>query len=58
MMNTQPTQPMVAIGGINHSNIDAVVATGVDSVAVVTAITKAEHPEQVVEEFQNRINDR
>ncbi|MBO9490353.1 thiamine phosphate synthase [Endozoicomonas sp. G2_1] len=55
MMNTQPTQPMVAIGGINHSNIDAVVTTGVDSIAVVTAITEAESPEQVVAELKRRL---
>ena len=55
IMNTQPNQPMVAIGGINHSNIDAVVTTGVDSIAVVTAITEAESPEQVVAELKRRL---
>ena len=55
MMNTQPSQPIVAIGGINHSNIDAVVTTGVDSIAVVTAITEAESPEQVVAELKRRL---
>jgi len=33
--------PLVAIGGINDSNIDDVLATGVGSVAVVSAITQA-----------------
>lgn len=33
--------PLVAIGGINDSNIDAVLETGVGSVAVVSAITQA-----------------
>ena len=34
--------PVVAIGGINLERVPAVVATGVDSVAVVSAITEAE----------------
>lgn len=34
--------PTVAIGGINMSNIDAVLATGVGSIALITAITKAD----------------
>lgn len=33
--------PLVAIGGINDGNIDEVLATGVGSVAVVSAITQA-----------------
>lgn len=45
--------PVVAIGGINLARAPAVLATGVESIAVVTAITKAEQlsgktPEQAV----------
>ena len=36
--------PTVAIGGINLSRISDVAKTGVDGIAVVSAITHAEHP--------------
>ena len=36
--------PVVAIGGINGSNLQAVMATGVDGAAVVSAIVAAEDP--------------
>ena len=41
--------PVVAIGGINHERAPCVLSTGVDSIAVVTAITEAESPEKSVE---------
>jgi hydroxymethylpyrimidine kinase / phosphomethylpyrimidine kinase / thiamine-phosphate diphosphorylase len=44
--------PTVAIGGINTANIAQVLATGVTSVALVSAITKAADPEQAVRELQ------
>jgi hydroxymethylpyrimidine kinase/phosphomethylpyrimidine kinase/thiamine-phosphate diphosphorylase len=47
--------PVVAIGGINHERAPEVLATGVDSIAVVTAITEAENPEQSVEAFKRLI---
>ena len=43
--------PVVAIGGINMTRAPQVLATGVDSIAVVTAITEAENPEQAVSEL-------
>ncbi|TPH13489.1 thiamine phosphate synthase [Litorilituus lipolyticus] len=43
--------PVVAIGGINIERAPQVLATGVDSIAVVTAITKAENPELAVAEL-------
>ena len=43
--------PVVAIGGINMTRAPQVLATGVDSIAVVTAITEAENPEQAVAEL-------
>ncbi len=36
--------PVVAIGGINSSNLQAVIKTGVDGAAVVSAIIAAEDP--------------
>lgn len=40
--------PVVAIGGINLARAPQVLATGVDSIAVVTAITEATCPEDAV----------
>ena len=36
--------PIVAIGGINHSNLDQIISTGVDGVALVSAICHADDP--------------
>jgi len=44
--------PVVAIGGINHLRAEQVWQTGVDSVAVVTAITESENAEVSVKKFQ------
>jgi len=44
--------PVVAIGGINLERAPQVWQTGVDSLAVVTAITEAEDPNQAVRDFQ------
>jgi hydroxymethylpyrimidine kinase/phosphomethylpyrimidine kinase/thiamine-phosphate diphosphorylase len=43
--------PTVAIGGINLDNASTVHATGVDSIAVVTAITLADDPAAVIKSF-------
>ncbi len=43
--------PTVAIGGIKEDTIEKVKATGVDSIAVVTAITEAENPEQAAQKL-------
>jgi len=42
------TIPIVAIGGINLKRAPQVLATGVDCIAVVTAITEAKNPEEAV----------
>ena len=41
--------PTVAIGGINAERLAVVAATGVNSIAVVTAITEAADPEQATQ---------
>ena len=50
-------QPVVAIGGINETNIVDVVKAGADSVCIVSAITYADDPEaatsRLVEAIQN-----
>lgn len=58
--------PLVAIGGINLSNIADVYNTGVDGVAVISLVTTAAHPEQVITEvfsiqkivWQNKSNNK
>lgn len=47
--------PVVAIGGINHQRAIDVLATGVDSIAVVTAITEADNPEFAVAKFKTLV---
>lgn len=44
-------QPIVAIGGINRSNITDVVKAGADSVCVVSAITFADDPKAATDEL-------
>ncbi len=45
------THPTIGIGGINASNIKAVRATGLDGVAVVSAIMSAPDPKKAAEEL-------
>ncbi|WP_426359360.1 thiamine phosphate synthase [Pseudocolwellia sp. HL-MZ19] len=52
LLNLATDIPVVAIGGINHERAPEVLATGVDSIAVVTGITEAESPEESVRLFQ------
>ena len=56
MLTLSTDIPVVAIGGINHQRAEAVWATGVDSIAVVTAITEAEDPEGSAQQFQQLFN--
>lgn len=41
---TKTNFPVVAIGGINQSNLDDIIKTGVDGVALVSAICHADDP--------------
>ncbi len=43
--------PLVAIGGINQDHIADVVATGVNGIAVISAITQAEDPKKATQEL-------
>ena len=45
--------PMVAIGGIHAERFNGVKATGVDSIAMITAITQADSPEETVRYFMD-----
>lgn len=53
MVELLPEFPIVAIGGINLQRAPEVWQTGVGSIAVVTAITQASKPEQVIQAFQD-----
>lgn len=46
--------PVVAIGGINRANIDAVLATQVQSVAMITALTQSANIVEEVKWFQKK----
>ncbi len=48
--------PLVAIGGVDETRLDAVLASGVGSVAVVRAIVAAEQPEVVASRWMQRID--
>lgn len=50
-------RPIVAIGGINRSNIKSVFAAGADSIAVVSAICSAPDPLSATRELINIINE-
>lgn len=45
--------PLVAIGGIDESNLPQVLATGVGSVAMVRALTAADNPELTAAQMQS-----
>ena len=48
--------PLVAIGGINESNVGDVVKAGADCIAVVSAICSSEHPEAAARRISEIIN--
>ncbi|KUJ98883.1 MAG: Thiamine-phosphate synthase [Thermococcales archaeon 44_46] len=49
--------PVVAIGGINHENVKEVLKTGVDGVAVISAIMGAENVKKATEEMRKIIEE-
>ena len=46
--------PVVAIGGINVSNIDEVIAAGADAAAVISAVCAADDPKAIATELAAR----
>jgi thiamine-phosphate pyrophosphorylase len=48
--------PVVAIGGINHSNVGQVAEAGADSVCVATAVTRANDPEAATRQLLELFN--
>ncbi len=49
--------PVVAIGGIKLNKAISVMKAGAESIAVITAITQAEHPEQELRHWLDLIQD-
>ncbi len=47
--------PVVAIGGINQSNIAEVTAAGADAVAVISAVLQADDPEAAARELAGMV---
>ena len=50
-----PDMPVIAISGINESNIDQVLATGVNGIAVVSAICGSENPRKAARRLRDLI---
>ena len=50
--------PVVAIGGITKENIDSVLETGVDSIAMITALTQAPNVEEATRYFVTQCQKR
>lgn len=47
--------PLVAIGGINLSNIESVLATGVQGIALISAISTAENPQRAADALLKKV---
>jgi thiamine-phosphate diphosphorylase len=47
--------PIVAIGGVNHTNAESVIKSGADGIAVVSAIVSAKNPEKAARELKKII---
>jgi thiamine-phosphate diphosphorylase len=48
--------PIVAIGGLNHTNVEAVIKSGANGIAVVSAIVSAKDPEREARKLRKLIN--
>ncbi|TGK79095.1 thiamine phosphate synthase [Leptospira noumeaensis] len=53
-LKTQTNLPIVAIGGVNESNAEAIVEAGADSLAVVSAICSAKDPKLATENLTKK----
>ncbi|GAA5315305.1 MAG: thiamine phosphate synthase [Candidatus Pelagadaptatus aseana] len=56
-VNALPDYPLVSIAGINDHNIQDIAATGVSGIAMITAITLDDNPEQKTSELMALINE-
>ncbi|MCS5712603.1 bifunctional hydroxymethylpyrimidine kinase/phosphomethylpyrimidine kinase [Candidatus Berkiella aquae] len=51
-------EPLVAIGGITTANLETILACKVDSVAVISAVTKAVNPQKACQQFLSSFSAR
>ncbi len=51
------TIPIVAIGGVNTNNLEAILETGVHGVAIISAILTAPDPEKEIQKIQKIIKE-
>ncbi len=49
--------PLVAIGGINSTNFADVIATNVNGIAMISAITHSEDPIAITKKFLMMLNE-
>ncbi len=49
--------PVIAIGGINLSNIEQVIKSGAERVAICSAISEAKDPKAITKEFKRLLRD-
>ena len=52
----QPGMPICAIAGIDQTNAGGVIAAGVDGIAVISALCKAEQPEQAARQLRSIVD--
>ncbi|ALM21774.1 thiamine-phosphate pyrophosphorylase [Nonlabens sp. MIC269] len=45
-------KPIICIGGIDHSNTEVLIENGAEGIAVVSAISTSEQPQQATEKFK------
>lgn len=57
LKSRDPECPIIAISGINLSNVNAVLAAGADGVAVVSAICESNDPESAARQLRNKITN-
>lgn len=56
LASRRPKVPVIAISGINSSNVQSVLDTGVDGVAVVAAICEAQNPKLAARQLRTIID--
>lgn len=54
----ETTIPIVAIGGINETNAQAVVKHGADGIALISAISQAKNPEETSKHLRKVFNNK
>ncbi|WP_413531769.1 thiamine phosphate synthase [Empedobacter brevis] len=56
-LKTKTSKPLIAIGGMNESNIAKIIQAGADSVAIISAICGSENPKKSAQILKQIINE-